>query len=112
MSKQGPEYVCNKTSFRKAFRFPSNEEYFTRLIILVIPCSALTRHASILFKCYVLSDPNFESSPEDYKKVYLIIMYPLNSTYSTRNREDQLLVNELLPLVTNYIKDIQFVKPQ
>jgi hypothetical protein len=109
-------YVCNKTSFPKAIiKDPDKKslESLERLSNFIKSSHTLARHATIVFKLYVLSlDDDFELDSDDHQKIYSFILYLLNNDYRPRNEDDVSLINTLRPIVNLYLNESGFIQPK
>ncbi|KAI9089803.1 hypothetical protein DFS34DRAFT_382914 [Phlyctochytrium arcticum] len=104
MNTEEQSYVCTKTSFRKAFAFPLNEDYYQKLRTLVKSCHELVIHATHVFKLYYLHHADYEPHYGDVPKVSSVILYLLNDDFNPRSAEDKALVSEMRFTIARYRK--------
>jgi hypothetical protein len=95
-------YVCNKTSFKKAFRLPEDSEEYQRIQNLSLTASHLLFHATHFFKYYVLSTENYDVIPSD--KLLQTIFYLLNNDFRPRGLEERQIVADLRPHLNAYLE--------
>jgi hypothetical protein len=107
-------YVCNKTSFKKAFAFPISNDYLDRVIHLINACQSLSRHATSVFKLFLLSSPenDFEYTTFEYQKIYSYILYLLNDDHKPKSNQDNELLSQIRFCIDEYIRTNQYQKPQ
>ena len=101
---KGDDYVCNKTSFRKAFRFPWNKDYFLRITNLAKHCHELVIHATHVFKLYYLHHDDFDPFYSDIQTTYSDILYLLNNNYEPESDDKKERVDEMRFTVERYKK--------